>query len=393
MRVRSLVSSRFPWREGNRYRLLVDGGEFFPAMLESIAAARRYVLLEMYLFESGRLADRFIDALIGAVGRGVSVHVLIDDLGSYLLRRKDRQRLVEGGVRLVIYNPLRASLWFRNLLRDHRKLLAADGEVAFTGGAGLTDQFDPQLNPDLYGHETMLEIRGPCVQDWEALFVRAWERWGGGTLDLPAKAWPADPRGQGGQLAVHTRALTQSEIMRSVVGRIRQARRRVWLATAYFLPTRKLRVALRRAARAGLDVRLILPGHLTDHPSVRLAGRRYYERLLRHGVRIFEYQPRFLHAKVALCDDWISLGSSNLDRWNHRWCLEANQELDDPRLVREIEELFAADFLQSEEILYPQWRSRPRLGRLVEGVMGRIEAILIHISDWRSRRAGRMKDS
>src|SRR5690606_26145988 len=120
---------------------------------------------------------------------------------------------------------------------------------------------------------------------------------------------------------VIARAGREVEVRRSFVRAVRAAGRRVWLATAYFVPSWKLRRALRRAAHRGVDVRLLLPGPITDHPGVRHAGRRLYSRLLRNGVHIFEYQPRFSHTKLMLCDDWVSTGSSNSDRWNLHWNL------------------------------------------------------------------------
>lgn len=369
---------RFPLREGNRYRLLVDGGEFFSAMLEAISTARRYILFEMYLFESGEVAERFIDALTAAAGRGVRVCLLLDDFGSFLLRRKDCQRLEEGGVEIAFHNPLKVGRWLLNIPRNHRKLLLVDGEVAFTGGAGITDRFDPALHPEHYWHEIMVEIRGTCVRDWQILFRETWERAAGPPLGLPAPV-PSPAGAHSGRLAVHTRA--RGEITRSAINRIRRSENRVWFATAYFLPSWKLRRALRRAARAGRDVRLLLPGPYTDNPAVRLLGRRYYGKLLRDGIRIFEYQPRFLHAKLLLCDGWVSIGSSNLDHWNHRWNLEANQELEDAEILSRVETLFEADFAHSEEVTLAAWLRRPRLERAAEHILAWVMALTTRLGE------------
>jgi cardiolipin synthase A/B len=375
---------RFPWRDGNRFRLLNDGGRFYPAMLAAIAEARQYILLEMYLFESGKVADRFIDALTAATGRGVTVSVLLDDLGSYLLRNKDRHRLTEAGVDLVFYNPLRARGHVRNLLRDHRKLLVVDGDIAFTGGAGITDAFDPDVRPDSFWHDIMLEIRGPNVADWQALFVEARQRWAARPLYLPQQE--IRPVGfQAGRVAVHSIGPRKSEIIRSFINRIRNAERSVWLVTAYFLPSWKIRRALIRSASAGVDVRLLVPGPLTDHPSVRHLGCRYYEQLLRAGVRIFEYQPKFLHAKALICDNWLSIGSCNLDRWSYRWSLEANQELEDPRLISRMRGVFQFDLSQCLEIRYEEWLQRPWYRRRLEGLLGWIEGLLRRLGEAKSR--------
>ncbi len=373
---------RFPWRKGNRFKLLVDGGAFFPAMLTSIATAKSHILLEMYLFESGQVADRFIDALTAAAGRGVKVYVLLDDFGAFYLRRRDRERLSDGGVELASFNRLRPARRLLNLPRNHRKLLLVDGEVAFTGGVGITDRFDPAVHPESYWHEIMVEIRGPCVLDWQSVFKETWERSTGRFLILPR----GELKGRGsraGRVVLHARAAARSEITRSFINRVRNAERRVWLATAYFVPSWKLRRELRRAAREGKDVRLLLPGPRTDHPSVRILGRRYYGRLLRDGVRIFEYQPRFLHAKVLLVDEWLSIGSSNLDHWNHRWNLEANQELEDPVLVEKVRSLFVTDFAKSREIGLHEWRERPRVERLMGRLFGWIFSLTARMREGR----------
>ncbi len=137
----------FPWRTGNRVDLLIDGVRFFPRMLEAIAQARRYVLLEIYLFESGTVAMRFIEALTAATARGVTVKLLLDDYGALNLAATDRERLRYGGVDLQFYNPLHLRKLLHNLFRDHRKLLIVDGEVAFVSGAGITDDFDSPTDP------------------------------------------------------------------------------------------------------------------------------------------------------------------------------------------------------------------------------------------------------
>ncbi|MFO1378538.1 MAG: phospholipase D-like domain-containing protein [Steroidobacteraceae bacterium] len=366
---------RFPWRAGNRFELLIDGPAFFTRMLAAITAARRYVFLELYLVESGLIAGRFVTTLAAAARRGVAVHVLLDAFGALRLGPDERQQLRAAGVRLAFYNPLRWSKRLGNLLRDHRKLLLVDGEVAFVGGAGITDEFDPEEQPELRWRETMLAIAGPVVTDWHVLFVRTWTACG---LPPPAVAAPdvaARPGGQSGRVVASER-LQREQVSRSVIVQVRAAQSRVWIATAYFTPSWKLRRALLAAARRGLDVRLLVPGRRVDHPLIRYAGRRLYSSMLRHGVRIFEYQPRFLHAKVVLVDDWCSIGSSNLDRWNLHWNLEANQEVDDRGFAESVATMLQADFALAEEIVWTRWRRRGRWLRLLERLGGAVDAAL-----------------
>lgn len=361
---------RFPWRDGNRFELLVDGERFFPAMLGAIEGARSHVLLEMYLVASGALTSRFVEALVHAATRGVTVCVLLDDFGAGWFSRGDRTRLTGAGVRLALYNPFRYGRLRRSLFRDHRKLLLVDGRLAFTGGPGLTDDFDPAHTGRPW-HDVMLQVEGPVVADWQTLFTENWARWA--SNNLPALPVAAGPAGEGpGRVAI-SQPDRGTEVKRSLVKRVRAAERRVWVATAYFIPSWKVRRALRRAVRAGADVRLLLPGPHTDHPGARHAGRRFYARLLRSGIRIFEYQPRFLHAKVALCDDWTSIGSSNIDRWNLRLNLEANQEGDEQDLAEAVAALFERDFQESRELRYEDWQRRPWYDRFREWFWGWID--------------------
>ena len=362
---------QFPWRPGNDFELLRDGRVYFPRMLDAIARATHYVLLEIYLFESGAVANRFIDAFAQATRRGVIVKVLVDDFGASGLARTDRERLREADVDVVYYNPLRYRKLLANAFRDHRKLLIVDGELAFVSGTGLTDEFDDSRHPERSWRETAVRVAGPVLADWHRLFERVWNPHADAPLALPAPPASEQADGMLGRV-VPASSLAVQDIRRSLLRRVRNAEQRVWLATAYFVPSRKLLRALQRAARQDADVRLLLPGPHTDHPAVRHAGRRFYTRLLRHGVRIFEYQPRFLHTKTLLCDQWVSLGSSNFDRWNLRWNLEANQEVDDQRFADAVAAMFEADFSESIEIDLGHWRRR-WFGRLREQLWGRVD--------------------
>lgn len=146
--------------------------------------------------------------------------------------------------------------------------------------------------------------------------------------------------------------------------------------SAYFVPSRRFRKALRRAARRGVDVRLLVPGPLTDHPWVRQAARRYYGKMLRNGVQIFEYQPRMLHAKMIVCDDWVSLGSSNLDRWSFKWNLEANQEVQNAAFAAVAGGVFEGDCLESELLSRRNWPQRAWIDRMQERIAGALDRML-----------------
>ena len=372
------TTTGWPWRPGNDFRLLHDNDDFFARMLEAIDAAREYVLLEMYLVESSRIASRFVEALRAARARGVRACVIFDSFGSLHFSRADRRRLTEAGVELRFFHPLHLRKGLANLLRDHRKLLLTDGNTAFVGGAGLTDEFTSAAASGPW-RELMVQIRGPVVGDWQRAFARTWRRTGA-PLDLPEPpACVPDPRGALGRLSL-SEARQHSVLANGVLRRIDAAALRVWIMSAYFVPSRRFRRALRRASRRGVDVRLLLPGRRTDHPWVRQAARRFYGKMLRSGVQIFEYQPRMLHAKMTLCDDWVSVGSSNLDRWSFRWNLEANQEIASAAVADVAGALFQADLALSRAITRRSWRERAWIDRLRESIAGTLDRVL---DSWR----------
>lgn len=371
----ALSPSTYPWRDNNSLELLINGQQFFPHMLKSIGTAKHFILLEMYLMESGKIATDFINALLEAAKRGVKVHILLDDFGCRSLSNKDRSRLQASSVNLCFYNPLHYGTFRRNLFRDHRKILIIDNTVAYIGGVGLTDYFIDISEKNLGWRETVVAIQGESIIDWQDAFSRVWNFYSDKALkienqnpDLPETIVPCRVNCTVGS--------AQQGIKQSLVKRIRSTERQCWIATAYFVPSFKVRRALARAAKRGVDVRILLPGENTDHPSVRHAGRRFYLRLLKAGVKIYEYQPRFLHQKVLLCDSWVSIGSSNIDRWNFRWNLEANQEVEDQGFVNHVVEMFKADFAESQACILEEWENRSMLSRLQENFWGYIDRLI-----------------
>jgi len=368
------------WREGNRFTLLPEGSCFLPAMFEAVTQARRWILVELYLMESGALATQVIDALIEAVTRDVTVLLMLDGFGSWKLSNSDQRRLRENGVALRFFNPLTVRSLTRNLTRDHRKLLIVDGRVAFTGGFGAVDAF-----MDAW-FEVAVRIEGPVINDWFKLFARLWDSnltEGPGHASLVRqlaiepveKSYRNTMRGR----VVWGKGYRYQAIRHSLYRQIGKARRRIWICTPYFVPTLSLRHHLVHAARRGVDVRLLLPGSINDNPGVRYAGQRFYKRLLKAGVRIHEFQPTFIHAKFSLVDDWCSIGSCNFDHWSLQWNLEANQEIQDRGFAHRVGKLFERNFAASREIELACWAQRPRRQRLREWLFGTLNAWLTRL--------------
>lgn len=384
-----MSGSVFPWRSGNQFALHCDGENFFPHMLEAIDAAQEQVDLELYLVEGGSCAERLLESLLAARQRDVAVRCLFDGFGSLRLGSTWRRRLLDAGGELRLYNPLLWRAGWRNLHRDHRKLLLVDRRLAFVGGTGATDEFWSVPDNRSAWHEVMVQMQGPVTADWLTLFERQWQAcqhpraWRPRHAVAPARLPPSPNGGQGLGRVAYADARQHRDILQSLVRNLNNAKQRIWLATPYFLPTWKVRRALRKAARRGVEVRLLLTGRLTDHAPVRYAGQRYYPRLLRAGIRIFEYQPRFLHMKVALVDDWASVGSCNFDHWNLRFNLEANVEAFDPQFTAAVAECLCTDFEQSREIDLGSWHARPWWKRVRERLWGSLDRLVVNFLDRR----------
>jgi cardiolipin synthase len=323
------VSGR--WVEGNQIRLLENGEEFYPRAFEVIAAARKEVLLETFILFDDKVGHQLAAALLQAANQGAQVDVTVDGWGSAYLPPEFVTRLIEAGVRLHIFDPVRTILSWRTKMfrRMHRKILVVDGERAFVGGINYSADHLADFGPAAK-QDYAVEIEGPIV-DTIRRFARAALK-----IGQPRRGWlrrrheeaqegPLPKVGEA-QVMFVTRDNRdhRTDIEKHYRAAIRLARHRVIIANAYFFPGYRLLKEMRRAARRGVEVRLILQGE-PDMPIVKVAASLLYNHLLRAGVKIYEYTERPLHGKVAVVDDdWSTVGSSNLDPLSLSLNLEAN---------------------------------------------------------------------
>jgi cardiolipin synthase len=323
------------WIEGNDIQLLENGEEFFPRVFACIANAHKEVVLETFILFEDKVGVQLHQALIAAARRGVQVDVTIDGFGSPDLSDAFMTSLVEAGVRLHVFDPGKRLLgWRWNMLRRmHRKIVVVDGTVAFMGGINYSADHLADYGPEAK-QDYSVEIRGPLVAEIHR-FAHAnlvqgqrYQRhrsWWRGRRDLRARPEELQRVGTASAMLVwRDNREHRSDIERQYRIAIRSARKRIVIANAYFFPGYRLIKALRRAARRGVDVRLILQGE-PDMAIVKTAASMLYHRLLMAGVRVYEYCERPLHGKVALMDDeWSTVGSSNLDPLSLALNLEAN---------------------------------------------------------------------
>ncbi|HEY0778101.1 MAG TPA: phospholipase D-like domain-containing protein, partial [Gemmatirosa sp.] len=311
---------------GNVSTLLRNGPATFDAMLALIAGARDEVMLESYILRSDAVGERFVPALIDAAGRGVRVRVLYDWAGSRGISAAFVRKLRDGGVAARDFNPPRlGTRWFGAVPRDHRKLLVVDGRAGITGGVGLGHEWSVGEHPGRPGsgpwRDTAVQIEGHAAAVMAEAFERMWALTPRYTRQHPDASRPTVAPGDAPGAPADRNTTGVVGIVQGEPGRYRvtraletvavEAEHTIWIADAYFTPSPSLIEALTGAARDGVDVRLLTPGR-GDHGWVLPITRRYYRRLLRDGVRIWEWQGEMMHAKTTISDArYARIGSTD----------------------------------------------------------------------------------
>jgi cardiolipin synthase len=354
----------------NRVRLLRDGVAAFPVMLGAIAEARQEVLLEMYWIGADRVGGSFRAALVERALAGVRVRVLFDPIGSLETPASFWSPLLEAGAEVDQYSPIspfkRRFRLRRIAHRDHRKLLVVDAEVAVLGGINLGEPWAPPDFPEAAWRDDDIEIRGPAARVLRTAFYDVWRRAGrkvqAGALAVPSR----EEEAQGVQVLTNRIEQRPNQVIaRAYLSAVRHATSSIDITSAYFLPGLRFLRALRRAARRGVRVRLLVPEH-SDVLMVALAMNSLYGRLLADGAEVFAYEPRVLHAKTATFDDrFTMIGSHNLDNLSWRFNLECNVMVESAEFTSVVRESFERDLRDANKLDLHAWRSRPAWLRLV----------------------------
>ncbi len=351
--------AHLPFVRGNDVELLIDGEATFKSMFDGIDRARRYVLAEFFIVNDDRLGREFQAKLIEAAARGCQVFLLYDDLGAGGLTRSYLQKLREHGVSVTGMNTTKGLRWpFQINFRNHRKIVVIDGHEAFVGGLNVGDEYvhrHPKLTP---WRDTHMRIEGPAALAAQVTFLEDWF-WATGRLPqldwTPRSAPTADktlfvmPSGPDDENESCGLFFTHA---------INSAQRRLWIASPYFVPDGSIITALQLAAFRGVDVRIIIPG-LPDKWLVKRAAMAYVPPVMAAGVRMFEYGRGFMHQKVVLIDDYISvIGTANLDNRSFRLNFEITVVTIDDQFATDVETMLSNDFANSNEIDAAEFASR-----------------------------------
>ncbi len=367
--------------------LLNNGEEFYPAIFKALREAQKTINLMVYIWEPGRVSDEVFEILTERARAGVEVRVMVDGLGGHKAHDENIDALRAAGGQWAWFHPPRFGMLTRMHKRNHRRAIIIDGEIGFTGGAAVMDKWQGNgLDPDCW-RDCMVEVHGALARNLQPAFTSLWthvtgemlvgpEFYGGGDSDeedIVGDAPPGEPISR--HISVIGSPSTEAHPMRSLFWlSFRAACESIYVTNPYFVPDEIMCELLAERARAGVDVRFLVPGEKIDVKPIRWASRSLYEPLLEAGVRIYEYRPAMIHQKLAVIDaNWSLVGSVNMDVRSK----ELNQEnalgILDRGFARQVTETFFQDLEHAEEVKLETFRRRPVTERVLERVAGLFE--------------------
>ncbi|WP_030390375.1 phospholipase D-like domain-containing protein [Streptomyces sp. NRRL S-241] len=354
--------------EGNSLLPLRNGDEIFAAMLDSIRAAEHTVDMMTFVYWRGEIARQFAQALADRARAGVRVRLLLDGFGSRLIEQDLLDLMEDAGAQVAWFRkPLYLSPLKQNH-RCHRKVLVVDEQTAYTGGVGIAEEWCGNARNENEWRDTHVRLRGPAVDGVAAAFAQNWAECHDTLFDDRDRFTDHTPQGEAVVQVVRGSASFGWQDMQTLMRvAIESAQQRFRLSTAYFAPDAYFIELLCAAARRGIEVEILLPGPHTDKRVCRLAGQNFYADLLACGVKIFEYQPTMMHAKVITVDGVAALiGSTNFNRRSLDHDEEVMLAVLDEDFTSTLDRHFDEDLEASERMVAARWNRRSTTQRLRE---------------------------
>ena len=366
-----------PLTKGNKVALLADGQATYAAMFKALQNAKDHINLESYIIEDDETGRKFADLLLQKQSKGVQVNLIYDSVGSMNTPASFFQRLCDGGIQVVGFNPvnpLKAREEWGLTHRDHRKILIADGKVAIIGGINISEVYSSSplkrkqsKKAPIHWRDTDIQIEGQAVAEFQKLFLDTWLKQKGPKLS--ERNYFPDLKEKGNALVrvVGSTAGQTNRIPFIVyVSAITFAEYSIHMTNSYFIPDDQIVKALTDAAERGVDVKIILPG-TTDSQLALYAQRYYYSELLKSGVKLYEHGTSLLHAKTAVIDKvWSTVGSTNMDYLSLLSNDEVNAVILSHEFAVEMEKMFVMDLADSRQIQLDEWERRPLFQRIRE---------------------------
>lgn len=360
---------------GNHVEVLTNGECFYEAELAAISSATKSINLEAYIFHRGQIARRFVAALAERARAGVKVRLTLDYIGGFSTPLSYFKELTDSGGEVYWYHSSRLDLVLQFNNRTHRELLIVDGTVGFIGGAGIADWWFRDGIKGNRWRDMMMRVEGPSVAALQAVFAQNWLRVAGEILTNAEDFRFLETSDRTPALVVGSTpaaGATQARILYQLL--ISCARKCIYISTPYFLPDKSARRAIIQATRERhIEVKILTPGDNSDQRLTRMSSRHLYGSLLKHGIRIYEYQPSMNHTKAMMVDDcWVVVGSTNFDYRSFAINDEVNLALLDPAATRRVAQDFQRDLANSKEISYEDWRTKRRF-RIAERLLSLLE--------------------
>ncbi|HEY4555136.1 MAG TPA: phospholipase D-like domain-containing protein [Lysobacter sp.] len=354
--------------DGNRVRLLRNGDEIFPAMLEAIGQARRTITFETYIYWSGEIGARFANALAERARAGVAVTMTVDWAGSLKMDDELLELMKDAGVRVRRYRPLHWYSLSRLNNRTHRKLLVIDGVVGFTGGVGIADQWQGHAQDPDHWRDVHFRVEGPVVAQLQAAFLDNWIKTTGEVLTGEEYFPRLEPIGRSSAHLFIASPAGGSESMHLMyLMTIAAAVHSIDLAASYFVPDKLITRALIAAKERGARVRVLVPGPHIDSVTVHFASKASWGPLLEAGIEVYEYEPTMLHVKMLVVDgEMVSVGSTNFDIRSFRLNDEASLNVYDREFAAEMTRMYEADLAHAHRYGLERWQRRPLRVRFAE---------------------------
>jgi cardiolipin synthase A/B len=355
---------------GNRFEVLVNGDAIFPSMLAAIRAAQKTITFETFIYWSGAIGEQMAQALAERARAGVKVHVLLDWMGSSKMDQRYLQMLSDGGAEVFRYHKPHWTGLGRMNDRTHRKLLVIDGQIGFTGGVGIAEEWTGHAQDPQHWRDTHFRVEGPVVGHMQAVFMDNWVKASGNVLHGADYFPEIAACGEGTAHMFSSSPSGGSDDMQLMyLMAITAASASIHLASAYFVPDKLTINALVEAARRGVKVQVLTPGNRIDTHTVREASRACWGDLLKAGVEMYEYQPTMFHCKLLVVDEYlVSVGSTNFDNRSFKLNDEANLNIYDSDFARQQTAIFADDLTKAQRVTLDDWLHRSTKEKLVEQV-------------------------
>ncbi|MBQ1688840.1 MAG: cardiolipin synthase [Lachnospiraceae bacterium] len=373
-----LEQEGFPLTKNNTVQYFSTGEDLFESLFCDLKRAKKFIFLDFFTVAEGALWDQMYKICLKKIQEGVEIYFLYDDLGSMLrLGRNFKKNLTEQGFHVAVFNPVHKYMDFND--RSHQKLVVIDGNIAYTGGVNIADEYANLVERFGRWKDNGIRLEGDSVWWMTVAFLQMWE--------LTKEADHIDYKRYRStkkfketdvfcQVMVDGPVNNPNHPIATIYGQlIHYAQKYLYIMTPYLILEKDMQDALVTAAKSGVDVRIITP-YIPDKKSVKLVTYFYYGYLLKHGVRIFEYLPGFIHSKVILNESLGIVGSINMDYRSFYLHFENGVLISGEEVLSEIQEDFTNTFLQSKEITYTEWKQRPLLVKCAENVLNLFATML-----------------